>query len=116
NTPNVNVTNSTTAPLPTRNNDNPARNLVQPNVGCVALVGSLSCSATYSVPIGQTLVIDYIDFMSQVVTATANYSRISVVAGGTSRQFFFEPGSLSGDSSLLMKSGPVQIFADGGST
>jgi hypothetical protein len=124
-TPNVSVTNlptGTAGPGPTtgllvKSLDNPAQQVFQKSIGCATVAaGGTNCLASFVVPAGKVLVLEYVQFFStEFGGSSVTLCALDTTAAGTAQQYNFAPGPRVLTNHPLSEH-LVRIYADPGST
>jgi hypothetical protein len=124
-TPAVSVTNlpmgtagpAATTALATKSLDNPALEPFQKQLACTAAAAT-ECQASFTVPPGKELVIEYVQFYSfennPSSDQVANYD-LTTLAGGQLGDFIFAPGVRIRPDTTIGEH-QVRIYADSGTT
>jgi hypothetical protein len=120
-TPDVKVTNTASAPVLTRDVDNPALQPFQ-NVRVISTpAGLLGGDETFTVPAGKRLVIEFVSFQGSWPAGQATtrlFIGVCNSGGGACQTRFFFPavpqGPDFGGDSLFTASSPTRLYADPG--
>jgi hypothetical protein len=120
-TPNVKVTNTRSAPVLTRDVDNPALQPFQNSQVISTPAGLLGGDGTFTVPAGKRLVIEFLSFQGSWPAGQATtrlFIGVCNSGGGQCQTEFFLPaisqGPDFGGNSLFAASSPMRLYADPG--
>lgn len=120
NTPSVTVANTTTAPLPTRDTDNAARQPFQ-NYFATFDLSSGSGSSTFTVPSGKELVAEFFSFIVGLPQASGQSVScvIATTVGGNAGYFYFIPSTTGipiGGGNYINMNQAARFYADPGTS